>query len=149
MNQEFGFNRDGKGQWGFFGAVLGHSITVSTETSGLRGEKKQASRSPDKVLMFAEVQGVDLEDTQNNISLKAVKSGDETDAVLEYTKEDMGFNHKVGKNKFGGNVAFTDGHVETIIMPTKMKIRDLTRYLCQGYDVPHDGRSYKPSDEDK
>ena len=102
-----------------------------------------------KVLMFAEVQGVDMEDTQNGISLTAVKSGDETDGVLEYAKEDMGFNHKVGKNKFGGNVAFADGHVETVVMPTKMKIRDLTRYLCQGYDVPHDGSSYKPSDEDK
>ena len=148
MNQEFGYDRAEGKATGFHGSSIHNKITVATGTSGKR-EDGSASRGHDKVLMFAEVQGVDLEDTQNNISLKAVKSGDETDAVLEYTKEDMGFNHKVGKNKFGGNVAFTDGHVETIIMPTKMKIRDLTRYLCQGYDVPHDGRSYKPSDEDK
>ena len=145
MNQEFGYDRAEGKATGFHGSSIHNKITVATGTSGKR-EDGSASRGHDKVLMFAEVQGVDL---QNNISLKAVKSGDETDAVLEYTKEDMGFNHKVGKNKFGGNVAFTDGHVETIIMPTKMKIRDLTRYLCQGYDVPHDGRSYKPSDEDK
>ena len=148
MNQEFGYDRAEGKATGFHGSSIHNKITVATGTSGKR-EDGSASRGHDKVLMFAEVQGVDLEDTQNNISLKAVKSGDETDAVLEYTKADMGFNHKVGKNKFGGNVAFTDGHVETIIMPTKMKIRDLTRYLCQGYDVPHDGRSYKPSDEDK
>ena len=148
MNQEFGYDRAEGKATGFHGSSIHNKITVATESSGRR-EDGSTSRGHDKVLMFAEVQGVDLNDTQNNISLKAVKSGDETDGVLEYTKEDMGFNHKVGKNRFGGNVAFTDGHVETIIMPTKMKIRDLTRYLCQGYDVPHDGRPYKPSDEDK
>ena len=151
MNQEFGFNRDGKGQWGFFGAVLGHSITVSTETSGLRGEKKQASRSPDKVLMFAEVQGVDIDDTRHGIKLQALVSGsnNKTDAVLEYTQEEIGFNHKLGKFKYGGNVAFADGHVDTIVLPTSMSRKDLTRYLCQGYDVPHDGRSYTPNNDDK
>lgn len=148
MNQEFGYAEDRNKARGFCGASIHGPITVATGSSGKRGDG-QASRGHDKVLLFAEVQGADMTDTKNNISLKAVNSGDEADALLEYTQEDMGFNHKLGKNKFGGNVAFADGHVDTIIMPTKMKIRDLTRYLCQGYDVPHNGSEYTPDDVDK
>ena len=82
-----------------------------------------------------------------NKSLKAVKGGGIlTDPVLEYTKEDMGFNHQMGKKRCGGNVAFADGHVDTIMMPTESSyIRNLTRYLCQGFDVPHDGTRYTPN----
>ena len=46
-------------------------------------------------------------------------------------------------------MAFADGHVDTVILPTGMSRRDLTRYLCQGFDVPHDGRAYKPTSVDK
>ena len=155
MNQEFGFDRESKGLFKFCGSAIGGNITVSTDSSAAlnkdKDRKKSASRSPDKVLMFAEVQGADVTDTKNGISLKAVLRGSDskTDAVLEYTKEDMGFNHPMGKGKYGGNVAFADGHVDTIIMPTEMAIRDLTRYLCQGYDVPHDGRKYQPNSIDE
>lgn len=149
MNQEFGFNQDGKGVLSFYGSNLGGSITVSTETSGQR--KNKASRSPDKVLMFAEVQGADIHDTKHGVKLDAlVRGGDkQADAVLEYATEEIGFTHKLGKFKFGGNVAFADGHVDTIVMPTSMSRKDLTRYLCQGFDVPHDGRSYTPNNMDK
>ena len=101
--------------------------------------------------MFAEVQGLNIDDKKHGITLRALVDGmgSDTDAVLEYTKEDIGFNHALGKHKFGGNVAFADGHVETVVMPTGMSRRDLTRYLCQGYDVPHDGRSYTPGNVDK
>ena len=149
MNQEFGFNRDGKGVLSYCGSNLGGNITVSTETSGLR--KNTASRSPDKVLMFAEVQGVDVTDAKNGVSLKGVLGGNDykSDCVLEYTKESMGFNHPMGKGKYGGNVAFADGHVDTVILPREMDIKDLTRYLCQGYDAPHDGRKYQPNATDE
>lgn len=90
-----------------------------------------------------------MNDSKHGITLKPVSGGTETDAVLEYTKEDMGFNHSLGKHQWGGNVAFADTHVETIIMPTKMSRRDLTRYLCQGFDVPHDGRAYTPNADDE
>ena len=146
MNQEFGFNRDGEGAINFFGASINGMITVATDTSGRRS--KSASRGHDKVLLFAEIQGVEVNDSKHGISLKPVSGGTETDAVLEYTKEDMGFNHPLGKHQWGGNVAFADAHVETVVMPTKMSRRDLTRYLCQGYDVPHDGSSYVPSNTD-
>lgn len=149
MNQEFGFNRDEKGTIGFFGGRFGQNITVATDSAGER--TKSASRSPDKVLMFAEVQGADITDKKHGITLKALVSGSgtETDAILQYANEEIGFNHPVGKGKYGGNVAFADGHVDTIIMPTSMSRKDLTRYLCQGFDVPHDGRSYTPNADDE
>ena len=150
MNQEFGYRGDDDdGVRGLFGATFGSNITVSMEKDGTRGSKKRtASRSPDKVLLFAEVQGADVEDKKHGISLKALVSGSnrETDAVLEYADEDMGFTHPLGKGRYGGNVAFADGHVDTITMPTdKSYLKLITRYLCQGYDVPHDGRVYTPT----
>lgn len=139
MNQEFGFNRGGSGVLSFFGASLGNDILVSTAESGLRGKGKQTSRNPDKVLLFAEVQGVDVDD--NNISLRAVSgSGNATDAVLEYAQEEMGFNHKIGKHKYGGNVAFADGHVENFQVPVSGR-KDLTRWLCQGCNVRFDSKN--------
>ena len=150
MNQEFGYNQDGAGCISFFGASINGNITVSTDSSGKRSKKK-ASRGQDKVLLFAEVQGIDVNDSRHGVTLKAVSgSGIETDAVLEYTQESMGFNHAIGKHRYGGNVAFADGHVDTIMMPTESSyIRDLTRYLCQGFNVPHDGRRYSPSSVDE
>ena len=155
MNQEFGYNRESKGLWNFFGSNVGGNITVSTDSSAAvdkdKKRKKAASRSPDKVLMFAEVQGVDVTDSKNGVSLKGVLGGNDykSDCVLEYTKESMGFNHPMGKGKYGGNVAFADGHVDTVILPREMDIKDLTRYLCQGYDAPHDGRKYQPNATDE
>ena len=145
MNQEFGFNRDGAGSISFFGASIHGMITVATESDDR--SKKSAQRGHDKVLLFAEIQGVDV----SSAGLSGIVSGGgiESDAVLEYMKEDMGFNHPIGKRKWGGNVAFADGHVDTVILPTGMSRRDLTRYLCQGFDVPHDGRAYKPTSVDK
>ena len=147
VNQEFGFNRDGEGAINFFGGSINGMITVATDTSGKRS--KSASRGHDKVLLFAEIQGVAVDSSKHGVSLKPASGGTETDAVLEYTKEDIGFNHQLAKHRWGGNVAFADAHVETIIMPTKMSRRDLTRYLCQGFDVPHDGSSYSPSQIDE
>ena len=148
MNQEFGFNRDGARKMPFFGSSINGGVTVSTDSNGKRGNK--ATRGHDKVLLFAEIQGIEVNDTKHSVSLKPVTSGIEADAVLEYTRESMGFNHKIAKQRWGGNVAFADGHVDTIMMPTESGyIRDLTRYLCQGFDVPHDGSRYSPRDIDK
>ncbi len=131
MNQEFGYDSNGSGVRGFVGRCFGANI---------------GSHSPDKVLLFAEVQGAKVEDKKNGITLEAVVNRDETksDAILKYNEEDIGFTHSLGKGRYGGNVAFADAHVVTITMPTdKNYIKKLTRYLCQGYDVPHDGS--KPS----
>lgn len=133
MNQEFGYAEDNSKPKHFCGASI-------------HGPFK--GHNHDKVLMFAEVQGIDVDvkTGKGRIKLEAVNSGDKTDAVLVYSQNEvMGFNHKLGKNKYGGNVAFADGHVDTIGMPTDGSyIKDLTRYLCQGVDVPHDGSKYTP-----
>ncbi len=150
MNQEFGYDRDGKGLASCGMAKINDLITVSRDPSGKRGRGHEVSRGHDKVLLFAEVQGIEVNDNKHGVSLKAVTAGDKTDAVLEYTKEEMGFNHKIGKQRWGGNVAFADGHVDTIMMPTDSSyIKDLTRFLCQGVDVPHDGSRYTLRDIDK
>ena len=131
MNQKFGYDSNGSGV---------HGLTVRCFGANI------GSHSPDKVLLFAEVQGVKVEDKKNGITLDPVLDRDETksDAILVYSKENLGFTHSLGKGKFGGNVAFSDGHVDTIVMPKdKSYIKELTRYLCQGYDVPYDGS--KPS----
>ena len=150
MNQEFGFNRDGLGKMPFFGSSINGRINVSTESNGKRNEKTNATRGHDKVLLFAEIQGIEVNDSKHGVSLNPVAGGTESDAVLEYTKESMGFNHKIGKQRWGGNVAFADGHVATIMMPTESSyIKELTRYLCQGFDVPHDGSRYTPDAKDR
>ena len=128
MNQVFGYASNGSSVHGFTARCFGSDI---------------ASRSPDKVLLFAEVQGADIEDKKNGISLTTVVSGStETDAVLEYTKEQIGFTHPLGKGKYGGNVAFADGHVDTIVLPSSKQFKELTEDLCQGVDVPNNG-SYR------
>ena len=148
MNQEFGYNEGGRAI-NFYGAGINGKIRVSRESNGKRSSKDQWL-GHDKVLLFAEIQGIEVNDSKHGVSLKPVASDIEKDAVLEYTKESMGFNHKIGKQRWGGNVAFADGHVDTIMMPTESSyIRDLTRYLCQGFDVPRDGSRYTPSDVDK
>ena len=154
MNQEFGYNRNGGATAiPFCGSSIKSTITVATESNGRRDGKndKKAQRGHDKVLLLAEIQCIEVNDSKHGVSLTPASGNDfKTDAVLEYTKESMGFNHKIGKQRWGGNVVFADGHVATIMMPTENSyIKELTRYLCQGYDVPHDGSRYTPRAIDK
>ncbi len=132
MNMAFGYDSDGEILHGFHGGRV-HDATIH-------------GRAPDKVLMFAEVQGANIEDKKHDIKLTALITGggDEADAILQYDKEDIGFNHPFTKGRFCGHVAFADGHVEKIVMPVDWSRNDLTRYLCEGKDVPHDGRKYDP-----
>ena len=63
--------------------------------------------------------------------------------------ENIGFNHKSGKDTFG-NVVFADGHVEKLRLPkdglSDGDLRNLTSWLCTGTDVSFDGRSYQKMD---
>lgn len=134
MNQVFGFDKDGNG--------LGGAPAGSIKNTTIGG------RSPDKVLMFAEVQGANFTE-KSGITMKALISGGgiETDGVLEYDKEVMGFNHPMGKRRYCGHVAFADGHVEKILMPqNEGNIKDLTRWLCTGKDVVYDFKGEKYSE---
>ena len=144
MNQEFGYNWNNGKSVPFCGASINSPITVATTASGLRKDGT-GSRSPDKVLMFAEVQAIDIQE-EGYDAIKSVSdvSGPESDAVLEYTKESIGFNHRTADGRYYGHVVFADGHVEEIFCPrigSPLNRFELTRALCQGVDVVYDPKS--------
>ena len=136
MNCEFG--REGSSKTGdFFG---------QTQTSISIGGR---SCNAEKVLMFAELQGADVNEPgcdpiQADSYIKA--SGRQADGMLEYDKgESIGFNHKTTKRGYSGHVAFADGHVERLAYPKSgsgLSINDLTRKLCRGHEITFDGKGY-------
>ena len=131
MNGKFGFDSDGKGVHGFNGQSVKSSTVIG--------------RPPDKVLMFAEVQGLELKDKKHKVNLEPLVNGADfkTDAILEHDKENIGFNHPLSKGRYCGHVAFADGHVEKIVMPQNQgNIKELTKWLCSGVDVVYDGGTY-------
>jgi len=144
MNQAFGFDKDGKGLGGAPAGSI-KSATINVQSFGVRVADNDAKRNPDKVLMFAEVQGLNFTEKKSGITMKALVSGNgpETDGVLQYDKEVMGFNHPMGKGRHCGHVAFADGHVEKIMMPTDQgNIKKLTEWLCTGKDIVFSGATY-------
>jgi len=105
------------------------------------------TRAAEKLLMFAELQGADI-DIPGCDKIKAdLKAGvPAADAILEYSKENIGFNHKIGTRGFSANVAFADGHVDKLLYPKSGKgisLRDLTKALCCGHEISFDGSGYK------
>ena len=100
-----------------------------------------------KILMFAELQGADFkapgyEDIDAKRFLKA--GVPEADAVLDYERENIGFNHKIGKRGITAHVAFTDGHVEKLFYPKSsgLSLLKLTEALCKGHEISYDGKGY-------
>ena len=87
----------------------------------------------------------------------------ETDAVIQFDAENIGFNHKIAKY-WVAHVVFADGHVEKLRSASTGKAEDagggkgqgvstgsnnfrkLTEWLCQGVDVVYDNGSYEPAD---
>ena len=106
-----------------------------------------AMTAPDRTLMFAELPAITGdEDPKGQVAgkIEAVlkSSGNLGDPVLNYDKnERIGFNHKAGK-RFCAHVAFADGHVAKLMMPTGGDIDELVALLCQGYSVSFNGSSY-------
>ncbi len=100
------------------------------------------TRSPDRVLMFAEIQG--YTDTKHGLTALTSASGDRGDSVLQYksTVEPIGFNHPQSSGKIAGHVAFADGHVEKLLYPESGNVEQLTQWLCSGHEVSFDGRQY-------
>lgn len=125
MNSAFGYD------WSHGGD------TTDTPHSGkTAGSMKRA----DRTLLFAEI---DLE------NLAGGGNGDYTaDCVLEYdsgnggNREKIGFNHKFQKTMCA-HVAFADGHVERILQPKSGNLYDLTKWLCEGYDVTFANGEYR------
>ena len=110
--------------------------------------KKKDMSDSSKVLMFAELQAADINESgYDKIDagkfLKA--SGTQADAVLDYKTESIGFNHKTSKRGISGHVAFTDGHVERLFYPRSgagLSLQKLTEALCKGHEVSFDGNGY-------
>ena len=89
--------------------------------------------APDRVLLFAEIQGVD--DPEFNLQANLNEKGDKGDSVLQYDdKEVIGFNHKQKVGHWAGHVAFVDGHVQRFLVPEKgsINLEKLTQKLCDG-----------------
>ena len=116
-------------------------------------------RNSDKYLLFAEVPFVEHDD----VTPPDTTTGQECDSVLQYASdsgsiasksgnvtssggsEQIGFNHKTGKQYFA-NVVFADGHTEKLVFPktgmSESDIKDLTYWLCTGKDVSFNGKKY-------
>lgn len=110
--------------------------------------KDKDMKNASKILMFAELQGADItESGYDKIDAKKylTADGDQADAVLDYKKENIGFNHKPNKRGTYGHVAFADGHVERLFYPRSgsgISLTDLTEALCVGHEVSFDGKGY-------
>jgi len=109
---------------------------VSSAKYGEKISVDGRSVGADRLLLFAEIpfQGLgrwfpDGED-----------GTEETDAIIQYGKENIGCNHK--NNKYwAAHVVFCDGHVEKLRASCRYgsasndNLLDVTKWLCEGYDV--------------
>ena len=115
----------------------------------------------DRILLFCEIPFTGL---VGSWQPDGSGSGRETDCVLQFNtsiarkhgslgvasggkgQENIGFNHKSGKETFA-NVVFADGHTEKLRLPkgglSDGQLRDLTAWLCTGEDVSFDGKQYR------
>ncbi len=138
MNREFGYDRgdsnDKKNPRSFFGLKLGSEIKL--------GDKV---RDPSRLLMFAELQGVNIDDKVNGVQIRADLNagGTQADGVLDYDSESIGFNHKIGRGRYTAHVAFTDGHVERLHNPVNNQTKELTKALCRGHELRFNGKTYE------
>ena len=141
MNQEFGYNNENSKRASAF-----YGLTMSGLSIYDKNKDKSYRRDPSRVLMFAELQGIDIEDKVHGISISAdlKSSGEKADGVLNYASESIGFNHDLKRGRYAGHVAFADGHVEKIFLPVGgLQPLKLTEALCQGHELRFDGKKYE------
>lgn len=153
MNSFFGWDRSVAGRLDFGLRSYGKGLLEVKYKSGRTNRK----RSPEKVLLFAEIPYVDngvqkpewstSASEYNDQILKYAAGGDENDKANRASDGDgevIGFNHKSG-NQYSAHVAFADGHCTKIIMPenaSEDNLRQLTTWLCTGRDYTFNGRTY-------
>lgn len=90
----------------------------------------------DRKLLFAEIDRTETSDAAN-------------DPILDYKKENLGFNHKNGKLTVA-HIVFADCHTARLARPknaSESQLRDLTEWLCKGYDVTYVGGQYEKVDD--
>lgn len=137
MNESFYWNSDNKPFTSWRGQGHGNISVWDTVT------KSAVERPPEKVLLFAEIQGLD--DKKHNLVANVNGSGKKGDCVLQYKKDNevMGFNHVQSGGKLSGHVAFADGHVEKFLYPSSGDAQELTKLLCSGREVSFNGSRYQ------
>jgi prepilin-type N-terminal cleavage/methylation domain-containing protein/prepilin-type processing-associated H-X9-DG protein len=121
MNAQFGWAHDGK-----------------DPLRAWNGKCHGFTSAPDRVLLFAEIQGVDA--PEYNLQANLNEKGDKGDSVLQYDdKEVIGFNHKQKIGHWAGHVAFVDGHVQKLLVPEKgsINLEKLTQKLCNGHELSY------------
>ena len=104
------------------------------------GRRMGSMQRADKTLLFAEMNIDDIGGGGN---------GDYTaDCVLEYgspkgaNTERIGFNHPHKKTSYA-HVAFADCHVERLRRLSGTDDKELTKWLCLGYDITAEKNSYR------
>ena len=134
------------------------------------GVPKNGSLSrPDRVLMFAEIDGHrDGKEDEKDQGKQGDPCVPEYDCVLQYNvsvngkmrgerwtgkTESIGFPHVGSGKKAFGHVAFADGHVEKFMQPKSaggsLSKYELTAALCEGLDVSCQGNLYRVIDSGK
>ncbi len=100
--------------------------------------------SADRCLLFAEIPFMGVErdaDTSDG-------SGIQNDCTLQYKENEViGFNHSSNKRQKFALVVFADAHTERISWPKDglpdQNLKDLTKWLCEGYDISFNGSKYE------
>lgn len=129
----------------YFGWDSSRGASAKAETFG--GIHYAGLKRADRRLLFAEMpfMGVGV-----SIEPNASASTD-FDCVLQYElgtdAETVGFNHSSGKRAKFAHVVFADGHTEKLSWPKTgleaTRIKELTKWLCQGKDISFNGKVYE------
>ena len=111
------------------------------------GKSHGSFGAPDRVLMFAEIQGID--DPEYRLVANLNEKGEKGDSVLQHDKEFIGFNHKQKVGHWAGHVAFVDGHVGKFLVPEKgsIDLKKLTEKLCAGHELQYRSGRYEDLQE--
>ena len=123
----------------------------------------ERKRSAERVLLFAEIPFVAIDNVQNpDYETGATVLND---GVLQYANDEGGvekynrpsdgdseciaFNHKSGQD-YSAHVAFADGHCAKLVLPrdcTRENLVQLTSWLCTGQDYTFNGARYEKVSE--
>lgn len=139
MNQMFGFDSNyGSGpRLNLGGRTLENVGQMYIDGKGWR------SGSADRMLLFSEIQGVDI--AEQGLRANVDGGGTEGDSVLQYEKNEIiGFNHQVNGKRWIAHVAFADGHVARMFLPRGgLSLTEITKSLCMGHELTFDGSKYE------
>ena len=131
-------------------ATFGWASNGNDSLHNWTGKSHSSFSAPERVLLFAEIQGVDdpTYKLEANLNGKAEKG----DSVLQYDdKEVIGFNHKQKVGHWAGHVAFADGHVAKLLVPVKgsIDLEKLTQKLCAGHELSYHSGTYTDLQDNK